>query len=471
MSLTQEQQAIVDYISNAKDDCLILINAVAGAGKTFLLTQIVEIVPHTSGIYLAYNKSVATEAAGKFPSSISCSTAHSLAYRGIVKALGLRVGNFSYKDISEKIAYEHKLDIIETIREFCLSSYVDFQQYAADVELVPVKTDLCSKYLTLMYEGKIECTHDFYMKVFHMHLADGSVTYPKQDFLLVDEAGDLNEVTLEIFKLLPAKVKIAVGDSAQNIYSFNHTVNAFELLKDEGIPFRLTESFRVSASIASRIEEFCIEHISEDMRFKGQEDIDVDNIVTTGMLSRTNAGLISAMVNLMEDNINFTLVRRAADIFKLPLTLCFLKYQGTVSDPAYRHIQADVDEWYEDAKLRDDFKSPLLYLASLYHFDIALVSAVRLLMSKGKTTILDTYEFAKSCEKKKTNLFLATCHSVKGLEYDEVIILDDLNESVTKALFPEGTEMTDEDREQELNLYYVACSRARKSLVNAKMLN
>lgn len=468
MSLTHEQQAVVDYIKQSKEDCTLLINAVAGAGKTYLLTQIVKTVPHTCGIYLAYNKSVALEAAGKFPPSISCSTAHALAYRAVVRPLGLRVGNFSYKDVKEVIPYENKLDIIDIIKEFCLSSYIDFNTFAADKELTKVRITLCSKYLDLMYHGKIECTHDFYMKAFHMHLADGSVTYPKQDFVLVDEAGDLNEVTLEIFRLLPAKVKIAVGDSAQNIYSFNHTVNAFEILKDEGVPFRLTESFRVSASIASRIEQFCIKHLNPDMLFKGQLDID-EGIQTTAMLARTNAGLVSSMIDLMDGGTNFTLVRKASDIFRLPLTLCFLKYQGEIKDPAYKHIQADVDEWYESPTYKDVYKSPLLYLMSLYSFDIALLSAARLVMAKGKNAIMDAYTFAKSCENKTTNLFLSTCHSVKGLEYDEVIILEDLNETIERVLSPDSTE-SDEAREQELNLYYVACSRARKSLVNARML-
>lgn len=468
MQTTKEQQKVIDYIQSATTDQTILIDAVAGAGKTTLLTEIVKRVPHTSGIYIAYNKSVALEAGTKFPSSIACSTAHSLAYRATVKQLGLRVGNFSYKDIKESIPYENKLDILDTIREFCLSSYTCIEAFGEDKSLSPQQLTLSIKYLNLMYEGKIECTHDFYMKAFHMHLADGSITYPKQDFLLVDEAGDLNEVTLEVFKLLPAKIRIAVGDSAQNIYSFNHTVNAFQILKEVGVPFRLTESFRVSEEIAQRIEGFCIKHIDPETQFKGQPDVD-KNITTRAFLARTNAGLISAMIELMLDRTDFTLVRRAADIFKLPLTICFLKHNGTVNDPAYKHIQSDVNDWYEDPSLRDRFKSPQVYLASLYEFDIGLVSAIRLVMNKGKSTVLAAYDFAKSCEKKRTNLFLATSHSVKGLEYDEVTILDDLNDSLFRVLFPDNI-VSDEDREQEINLYYVACSRARKILNNAKLL-
>lgn len=468
MRLTLEQRAVVDFILAAEEDQIILIDAVAGAGKTSLLTEIVRLVDHTQGTYIAYNKSVAMEAATKFPSSIACSTAHSLAYRAVVKQLGLRIGSFSYRDIKERIPYENRLDIIDTLKEFCLSSYTDVDAFAEETELSEQQHTLCSKYLNLMYEGKIECTHDFYMKAFHMHLADGSITYPKQDFLLVDEAGDLNEVTLAIFKLLPAKIKIAVGDSAQNIYAFNHTVNAFHILKDVGTSFRLTESFRVSEEIAERIERFCLTNISEDMNFKGQK-LENENITTRAFIARTNAGLISAMIELMLENTDFSLVRRASDIFRLPLTMCFLKHNGTINDPAYKHLQSDVDQWYEDPTLRVSFKSPHMYLASLYEFDVALMSAIRLVMTKGKATVLSAYDFAKANEKRQTNLFLATSHSVKGLEFDEVTILEDLNDTVHKVLYPE-TPVSDETREQEVNLYYVACSRARKILNNARLL-
>jgi F-box protein 18 (helicase) len=468
MQLTNEQQAVVTHIENITEDSMVLIDAVAGAGKTSLLTEIVAKIPHTNGIYIAYNKSVATEASTKFPSTISCSTTHSLAYRAVVKALGLRVGNFSYRDITENIPYEVRLEILDLIKEFCLSSYICIEDYAKDNKLSPVQLSLCTKYLNLMYSGAIECTHDFYMKAFHMHLADGSITYPKQDFVLVDEAGDLNEVTLAIFMLLPARVKIAVGDSAQNIYSFNHTVNAFHQLQDKGVSFRLTESFRVSAEIAERIQHFCTNNISKDMLFKGQVLTD-HTITTRAFIARTNAGLIGTMIELAARKVDFTLVRKASAIFSLPLTMCFVKYQGKINNPGYGHLQSDIDDWYEDQNLMTKYKSPHLYLASLYEFDVSLMSAIRLVQSKGKSSILAAYDFAKACERKRTNLYIATSHSVKGLEFDEVNILDDLNDSVNKVLFPEK-DISDEDRQQEINLYYVACSRGRKKLNNAKAL-
>ena len=49
-----------------------------------------------------------------------------------------------------------------------------------------------------------------------------------QTMLSMDESGDCNSVTIEIFKLLKADIKIMAGDQYQNIYGFNNTINGFK---------------------------------------------------------------------------------------------------------------------------------------------------------------------------------------------------------------------------------------------------
>lgn len=470
MSLTTEQQAVVAFIRNTgKEKQTVLINAVAGSGKTYLLTQIVKQIPHVRGIYLAYNKSVATEASTKFPSSIACSTTHSLAYRAVVSALSLKVGNFTYRNIKEPIKYEDKQDIVDTVREFCLSAATSFEAFAKQIGLTTKMSDICIKYLSLMYEGTIECSHDFYLKVYHLSLLSGDITYDEQDFLLIDECGDLNPVTIEIFKLLPARIKIAVGDDCQNVYGFNHTVNAFDILKDSATLFNLTKSFRVADTIAVKLEKFCKNYIDDDMVFTGVKVTD-PTVVTTAYISRTNAGMITTMIELVQQKRAFSTVRSVADIFKLPLSLAFAKYEGSISDPAYKYLQGDIDDWYESPELQVNYKSPLLYIASLYTLDVSLSAAVSLILRNGKQDIINAYNFVKANQGKDKTVWLGTAHSFKGLEYDKIIINDDLNKSTLKAIGLADSDMSDEDKLQERNLYYVACSRAKKELYNATIL-
>ena len=473
-NLTDEQQLIVDHIKHRTKDELVLVNAIAGSGKTYLLTQIVSNVPHNTGMYLAYNKSIATEASKKFPSSIDCLTTHSLAFRNTVKQFKLRIGLFNYRAITDKVQYEIKAEVIDTIKEFCLSNYTDFESFAKEKEISSVVSSLSQKYLQKMNSGEIECTHDFYLKLFHILLASGDINFKKIDFLLLDEVGDINEVTLEIFKLIPAKVKVAVGDNNQNIYTFNHTINAFTKLADEGTHFNLTQSFRVSSHIASRIQEFCQSYIDKNMRFTG---IKYPNktIKDRAYIARTNAGLIGKMIELNSSGTPYTLIRSAAEIFKLPLVICYLTYQGKITDPAYKHLQTDVDDWFETPSLREKYKNHLLYIQAAHSHDYSLVQAIKLVFSKGKSVIIDTFEEAKKHEKVKTNLYLTTAHSSKGLEWDEVTITNDLNfsiqdlmeEFIAAALTGDKPPKLTESDLESLNLYYVACSRAKKSLLNA----
>lgn len=286
------------------------------------------------------------EASQKFPKSTLCSTTHSIAYQGVVKAYGLRVGNFTYRDIKEVgITYDHKLEIIELIREFCLSSHTTFDDFASDLEVTEFTAKLCNKYLSLMESGTIECTHDFYLKFFHLALRNQLVTYEPFDFIMLDEIGDVNEVTLEIFRLLPARIKVGTGDQHQNIYSFNHTINAFEVLRDEAAFFDMTQSFRVKDTIASRIQSFCRNYMDESMTFCGVPITDT-SISTRAIITRTNSALVATMIDLESSGTPFSLVRKASEIYKLPLLVTTFKHNSSINDPVYRHVQDDINHYF-----------------------------------------------------------------------------------------------------------------------------
>src|SRR5258708_40252286 len=84
MQLTEEQQAVIDT------NCNLVINAVAGSGKNTTLIEYAKNRPASSKIlYLAFNKTVKTEAIQKFTiagiSNVKVETAHSLAFDYIIK--------------------------------------------------------------------------------------------------------------------------------------------------------------------------------------------------------------------------------------------------------------------------------------------------------------------------------------------------------------------------------------------------
>ena len=475
-NLTTEQQEIVTYAKQADVGELILIDSVAGSGKTTLLRALADEIPGGNGLYLAYNKAIATSSQSKFPSSIDCRTTHSLAYRAVVPSLGLRVGFFGPRDITEKLSYTDKYLVAEDVKEFCLSKYLTYDAYAEDNGRVNNK--VVNKYLNLMSKGAIECTHDFYLKMFHISLADDAITCPDYGLVMLDEAGDLNEVTLEIFRLLPAKLKVAVGDPHQNIYTFNHTINCFERLNDEGTTFKLSKSFRVPPHIAEPIEGFCKAYLNPDMDFVGTDN-NTTEINTRAYISRTNGGLINKMIELNNARVPYGLVRKAQEIFKVPLMVSGLKYQGKIYDPAYRHVQEEVDAWFENQdNVKHTYKTLFGYMKYKYAEDLSLMQAINLAVKHGKSGIFDAYAEAKNHENKKQDFMMLTAHSSKGLEFDEVIMAPDMNNSIEDLITElqdtaragEEPRELDRNEKESLNLYYVAMTRALVRLQNATHL-
>lgn len=473
MKLTAEQDIILKHVVSTED--LTKVSAVAGSGKTTLLTAIAKALPEGTGLYLAYNKSVATEAQRKFPKWVHCCTTHSLAYQAIFKSQKLFIADFSYRSITMTPAYEVKCAIVEYINEYCLSKYVTFAEYAKANSLNEKVTTIGQHYVTLMSQGKIGCTHAFYLKLYHAFLANGLLEYPEFDFLALDEAGDLNEVTLEIFKLLPAKRKILVGDPDQNVYTFNHTINCFSLLKDKGTYLPMSQSFRVKNTIANKIEKYCQTYLNPIMNFKGIEIKDT-SIASKLYIARTNSSLINKMMELNRLQIPYGLVRSAKQIFGLHLTLIALKYKGFVADPQYKFLQDDTDNYHSDRELQDLYKSNLNYIKEIHSYDRNLGSAITMIFKYGPKKIIECYEEARKHEKRDQTYELGSAHSCKGLEADCVELADDMNLAIDDIIMAIDNGKLDPDdltveQRTELNLYYIACSRARKELINAEHLS
>lgn len=474
MNFTPQQKDIIDYIKD--NEGLVKVNAVAGAGKTTLLVGIAEEVKPKTGMYLAYNKSIATESKAKFPKSIDCRTTHSLAYGATVRPYKLFLGHFGYKEIKENLSYPNKVLLLEYMKQFCLSGHTSFTDFALELgDVSEFQIKLVNQYFERMATGEIQCTHDFYLKYYHILLANGTISYEEPfDLIMLDESGDLNLVTLEIFKLLPARRKVMVGDQHQNIYTFNHTINCFKEMEDEGKMFPMTQSFRVNEVIAKKIESFCKKCIDPSMEFKGIPLSD-DRIKSRAFIARTNGSLIAKMMELNELSVPYTLSRPAKFIFRVPLLLCSLKRGGFVPDPEYHHIQDDVEAYYSDPDLMKEY-SLLGYIKNKHEDDIPLQSAANVIINYGATSIINCFEKAKRNEKIKTSYTLCSAHSAKGLEFDEVTLSADMEKSISESVtlilengFP--PEKLTEDERSELNLYYVACSRAKKVLNGANYLN
>ena len=462
--LTQEQEHIVDAISNPSCS-LLKISAVAGSGKTSTLIAIANHLHIKHGLYLAFNKSIADEARRKFPYTIECRTLHSLAHTFVIKGSNRKIDNLTYTCITEDLSYEVKQSILSTIDNFFTSDALDYSYFD---EKIPQYSSICANYVDKMIHGEIACTFNFCLKYFHLLLANDEIKIPTYDVLFLDEAGDTTAVTLAIFQLLKSPKKVMVGDPEQNIYTFMNTINGFEILKDEGVLYPLSQSFRVGADIAHRVEIFCQKNLNPSMRFRGInfKDTQIHNIA---YLSRTNATMIGRMIQLIELSTPFTLLRPVDEIFDLPLFLISLRPYGMTNIPhKYKYIYNEYQHFLSDTALQHEFKHFFLYFEHIFSYDISLLATIRLLRKHGFTRILDTYKRVKQMPRRLSPVTLSTAFTAKGREWDQVTIEPDLNKVILRILEKGGPDNTEELT--ELRLGYVAATRARLQLLNCEYL-
>lgn len=516
-NLSDQQKNVLRAVLDESIE-LIKICAISGSGKTHTLQAIASLMKPNRGLYLAYNKAIADESQEKFNAeTIKCSTIHSMAYRKTVAVYGFNVGGditgrvfnqyrISFgKSISEKDAFEQtryfseflrlldyaRKDLMANIiKKFFLSKYTKFTDYVSyelSGILEPDEVKVCIFYIDMIKDKKIPCTHGFYLKLFHILLANNKIAIPEYDLLMLDEAGDVNPVSLEIFKLLKAKKKIMVGDNQQNIYSFNDTINGFEELKDAGVMFDLTTSFRVTQAIAERVESFSKKYLNKDMEFNGRnytiKDIPNEYNRTIAYISRTNSLLVEKMIEYEDSHTPYNLTKTVESVFRLYRTLIFLKAGAIQKDPDLQYIQHDADEYNSSAQLQRDFKNMYAYLIHKNKDNVQLKSAMQVLAKYGKKKILSIYKLAKEHEQRSNThrITLTTAHSSKGLEFDVVHIMDDLNDVLDKILKEYKVEQTmlydknihpsfflPNNKLEEFRLYYVAGTRGRHKLYNAK---
>ena len=479
MALTDEQQKVPDTLAHP-DVNLVLSPACAGAGKTHTLIELTKQLNPSHGIYLAYNKAIAEEARLKFKDTVvECLTVHSLAYKATVRQYGLKVGWFGPRDIvSEGYGYNDKKAIVAMIEDFLVSPDTDPVEFLCNNYKEDDLIREAIYHLDLMANGEISCNHNFYLKMYQSLIATEAIPAPETDLLLLDEAGDLNPVTLELFRLIKAKKKIAVGDSKQNIYGFNGTINGFKELANEGVTVPLTTSFRVAAPIAQRIEGFIRKHVDPSFDFKGRE-YSADYVKESfAYISRNNSGMIEYMFHLMELNTGFNTTRKIGMILELPLILANLGNGKKIEDTKFKYIENLRAAWERNKYLQDRGTINKYVLDSLQDDD-EVQNAFRVVLKYGPKGLNDLTKYVNECAKKKWNLTLTTAHSSKGLEFDSVTIAPDLVYSTEKAI--DEIRMLEESNpydaaeliiklEEELLLTYVACSRAKVELLGATFL-
>lgn len=450
-TLTSEQTAVVASKAN-----LLAVDAFAGTGKTSTLVEYATARPSKRILYIAFNKSVATEAKERFPQNVECRTTHSLAFGSVGRQYADKLGNPAPFEIAQRFNCNAKRakHALQTISSWLCSTDTEVSEDHVDVEAVGADrpreiaavVDLAQSVWAEMQNlrSATKMPHDGYLKLWVM-----SKPKLRYDIILLDEAQDTNPVTLELVLAQKAHASLVlVGDKHQGIYGFRKALNAMELVKaDERIA--ITQSFRFAQGIADVATRLLRHFKGELLAVKGRDDLQaswqVDQSKHHAIIGRTNAGLFTEAARMVvcgqEPRIHFV---GGFDSYLF----------GKVLDAYYL--------WSDQRQLIKD--STILNFTCFEHFraygqevsDAEVKALVKVVEAYG-TQVPDIYNAIKSAEtiQARSTVTLTTAHKSKGLEWEQVYLADDFIE-----LPPDDDDF---DRE-EINLLYVAVTRAIRAV-------
>lgn len=465
---TAEQQHALDLFSTGKN---LAIEAGAGTGKTSTLILLANSTKRR-GQYLAFNRSIVTEAGTKMPGNVQCNTAHSLAFRAVGKRYSHRLNGARVK--SSQVARWLNIDpfvvtfgtqrkvlqpgylaglVMRSISRFCQTAdetpnrshvpYIDGidmpsasggRTYSNNNEIAKLlEPALTAAWADLrkIDGGRLRFSHEHYLKLWQL-----SRPYVDADFILFDEAQDANPVMLDVVLRQASHAQLVfVGDSQQQIYEFTGAVNALDRVRERGGETAvLSQSFRFGDEIAG-VANRMLERLGAPLRIIGSPAVASVVDVTPepdAILCRTNARSVTALLSEIAAGRRPHLIGGGREVADFARGAKSLIDTGWTSHPELACFEswAEVQEYVEIDPQGGELK--------------LLVSLVD---DFGVDVILDALDNMPA--ERDADVVISTAHKSKGREWGAVQIADD---------FPEPD---DGLSDSEMRLLYVAATRAR----------
>lgn len=449
MALTEEQEAALRAAAELKEGEILKIEACAGSGKTSTLIEIAKSRPEWRFLYLAFNRAIVEEARRRFPPNVRIFTTHSLAYHWYIYAYGreavrnLAAREYRVFDIEKLFPGKTQRELTDILRQYRAYLQSALTEAPPQVERI----------LEAVKKGELPLTHDYYLKRYQLEFQP---KFRNHDCVLLDEAQDTNAVTMAIFMDNPCR-KIVVGDSHQGIYAFRGAVNALRQIR-AARTVHLSCSFRSEQPILDRAN-FFLQRYAPDRQLlipMTSKARPVTKVQSEALIARTNAGIVERIAAVHPARLkDYRLTRPAEAVFA-----------GTMSVLAFKEgRKADIEPAYKWLCKFDGTGELADYAEDCHDFE---VSGALKLIDKWGGDLRKIRERALTLDRQTDALHvLTTAHSAKGLEWDAVTLHDDfpdLPAAYLSLTHKDKEAMSPEAFEQELNLYYVAVTRARSVL-------
>ncbi|KAJ8411248.1 hypothetical protein AAFF_G00172540 [Aldrovandia affinis] len=505
---THEQQQILNH--DIQPGHVVKVMAFAGTGKTSTLVKYAQQRPHLRFLYVAFNKSTATEAQRSFPENVDCRTVHSLAFAAvgkryqILKKLSSNVKPFSVAWVLPKglggfvnakvvthtinaflASAEERIDIDHVPREYKNTNGQTKQpDHTEKLRFVNEAQKIWDKMreLTTTRENAYHMTHDGYLKLWQME----KPRLNKYDVIFIDEAQDCTPAIMDILQYQDCG-KILVGDPHQQIYTFRGAVNALQEAPHTHV-YYLTQSFRFGPEIAyigATILCICkgvkktLVGGSQEGSVRGEEGAPSESLRghrdgAVAFLSRCNVTVFDQAVRLTAGSSPPRIhIVGGVDKFGLKTILDIWALMQPESERKQKNLT--IADYFIRTFCREKMGGYAGLKSYACHSEDRELEAKLAVVEKYNHRIPELVERIYSCSVRSSHCadyILGTVHKSKGLEFDSVVITDDFTKIPCarhnlQRLSGCATANVPDD---EWNLLYVAVTRAKKKLLITKTI-
>tara|TARA_R100000951_G_scaffold18756_1_gene15346 strand:- start:8724 stop:10160 length:1437 start_codon:yes stop_codon:yes gene_type:complete len=464
---TKQQEEIWNELENGTDD--VIVNAGAGTGKTFTIVEGSKRTNGSNMAFLCFNKSIQTELAERLPDNVVAKTFHALGFAALRSAgIKTRVNNYKVKNIIDDILGKDfnafplvklislvkgslidgtdQKSIFQLIDKYNINFESDREEEMA-IGAIPTILEVCRNDVSL-----IDFDDMIWIPIVNQ------LPLPVFDVLFVDEAQDFNEMQRElIFRCIGNGRVVIVGDRNQAIYGFrgadSNSISIFqEELTKRGRKvkeFSLSLTWRCPKSVVKEANRFVSEFDCKEDAEEGRVIVDSPFNPSEGdmVLCRYNAPLVSAFYELIMQG-------KSAYVLGRDMTKGLVNAVNKIT----KNGNMGSDEFLQ--LLDQDFHYNYNRLVKLEKVNQAHAledkfECIRIFATKATTVTGILAEIKRVFNgNEKGEIMLSTVHKAKGLEADNVYIL-----ATERMPHPKASDMR-----EELNICYVAITRAKKNL-------
>ena len=500
------QQAIFDWIIEGRGDAI--VNAVAGSGKTTTLIQASQRLKTSRALFAAFNTHIAKTLSDRIP-TMTCRTIHSVGNRCVSRYLGRTVLDDSkYRSLCRDQAnglhsqltahYAQQLqewarsgadeddepEAVPKLEELqaaiaqlvhftqctltCPDSAIAVHSMAAHFGLEILYPDLLIPAIsTILEQGQDLARQDKIIDYSDMLYLPYVWGLQPQTFewVFVDEAQDLSAAQLHL--ILKARAKggrmLLVGDPLQAIYGFaGADCESFDRIKDtlQAQELPLSICYRCPVKVLELAKKI-VPHMeaapgAPDGRVETMRESKLPEVVKEGdlILCRLTAPLVSLCIELIAQRIPARV--RGRDIGRMLTAIA--RDVSQIQGFTFRRFAEFLEEYRSKrvAKLQQKANSE----AQIESF-CDRVNGVKACYEAFECKTLEAFclEIEGLFSDDRPSVILSTVHRAKGLEEDRVFIL-----------YPDKLPLVWENQQpwelkQEMNLKYVALTRAKAELI------